>query len=77
MNVSLPVLAHFAYTMVFLLKELEDLIKKHGHKFRELILPYYNAFSVLDACPALQVWTFDLVGTVVSFHLVALRSLTE
>jgi hypothetical protein len=53
------------------------LIKKHGHKFRELILPYYNAFSVLDACPALQVWTFDLVGTVVSFHLLALRSLTE
>jgi hypothetical protein len=76
MDVSLPALFSFAYTMGFPLKELEDLIKKHGHKFHKLTLSYFDDLSILDACPALYAWGFALVGTVVSFHLLALRSLT-
>jgi hypothetical protein len=72
MNDSLPALSRFAYSMVSAPKELKDFIRKHGHKFLELKLQYYDASNILDLCPALNVLTFCLttrVGPVCPFLL--------
>jgi hypothetical protein len=74
MNDSLPALSHFAYSMVLGPKELEDLIRKHGRKLRELIIRYYDASNILDMCPALNALTFSLSTRVSPVCLVPLVS---
>jgi hypothetical protein len=75
MNYSLPALSRFEFTAQSPeRKALEDLIEKHGYKFLELELELCYALGILDACPSLNVFTFNLNSQVGPVSLVALAS---
>jgi hypothetical protein len=76
MDNSLPALSRFTYPMSYsATEELGRMIKKHGHKFQELKLKNCHVLNILDACPALNFWTFAMgtevgqVGLVCSIPL--------